>query len=118
MRRLVTFAATVAFFASLALAETWSGKLIDATCMDQQKGAGAAATATCNPSATTTAFAVQSEGKTFRLDQAGNAKATDALKNRADRSADPNAPAVPDITVKITGTRDGEVIKVDTVEVK
>jgi hypothetical protein len=113
MRRLVTFAATVAFFASLALAETWNGKLIDASCMDQQKAA-----ATCNPSSTTTAFAIQVEGKMFRLDQAGNAKAADALKNRADRSADPNAPAPADVSAKITGTKDGETIKVDTVEVK
>lgn len=114
MRRLLTFAASVAFFSALALAETWNGKLIDATCMDQQKNM-----TSCSPSGTTTAFLVSVDGKTYRLDDAGNAKAAEALKNRADRSANPNAPAASkDVTAKISGTKDGDTIKVETIEVQ
>jgi hypothetical protein len=37
MRRLLTIAATAAFFTTLALAENWSGKLLDTSCLDQKK---------------------------------------------------------------------------------
>lgn len=112
MRRLLTIVAAVSFFSALALAESWSGKLIDATCMDQQKNVKA-----CSPTATTTAFLVQVDGKTYKLDDAGNAKATEALKNRADRQA-PNAPPSADISAKVTGTKEGDIIKVESLEVQ
>jgi len=108
----VTLAASVAFFATLALAETWSGKLIDATCMDQQKNVKA-----CTPTSTSTAFLVHIDGKTYKLDDAGNAKAVEALKNRADRTA-PNAPVSTDISAKISGTLEGDTIKVEKLEVQ
>ncbi len=112
MRKLLTIASSVAFFSALALAESWSGKLIDATCMDQQKSATA-----CNPTSTTTAFLVSVDGKTYRLDDAGNTKAMEALKNRADRTQ-PNAPTTTDVTAKINGTKEGDTIKVDTIQVQ
>ena len=112
MRRLVTIAASVAFFSVLALAETWSGKLIDASCMEQQKSMAA-----CTPNSTTTAFLVWVEGKSYKLDDTGNSKAVEALKNRADRTA-PDAPATTDISAKISGTKDGDTIKVETIQVQ
>jgi len=95
-----------------ALAETWSGKLVDANCMDQQKNMKA-----CNPTGTTTAFLVTVNGKTYKLDDAGNAKAAEALKNRADRTA-PNAPTTSEISAKITGTKEGDTITVETIDVQ
>lgn len=112
MRRLFTIAASVALFSALALAESWTGKLIDATCMDQQKSMTA-----CNPSSTTTSFLVAVDGKTYRLDDAGNTKAMEALKNRADRTV-PNAPSSSTVSAKITGTKEGDTIKVDTIQVQ
>ena|ERR1035438_2303054 len=112
MRKLVTIAATVAFFATLALAESWTGKLLDSTCMEQQKNVEA-----CNPNGTTTGFLVQIDGKIYKLDDTGNAKAAEALKNRADRT-DPNAPPTTAISAKIKGSKDGDTIKVETLEVQ
>ena len=112
MRRLLTIATCVAFFAALALAETWNGQLFDATCMTQQKSAQA-----CSPTSSTTAFVAAVNGKTYKLDDAGNAKAAEALKDRADRSA-PDAPATSMVTAKISGTIEGDTIKVESIQVK
>jgi hypothetical protein len=63
-------------------------------------------------------FALVAAGKTFKLDDAGNAKAAEALKSRADRAANPNTPQSTTVTAKITGTKDGENIKVEAIEVQ
>jgi hypothetical protein len=112
MRRLATIAATAAFFATLALAENWAGRLLDTSCLDQKKDIAA-----CQANGTTTAFALQVADKTYRLDDAGNQKAIMALKDRADRSTEPAGMPGP-VNAKITGTRDGEVLKVDSLEVQ
>ena len=112
MRKLFTIATTAAIFATLSLAEDWTGKLLDTSCLDQKKDI-----ATCQANGMTTGFALQVEGKTYRLDDTGNQKAIAALKNRADRSTDPAAAAAP-VNAKITGTRDGQVLKVDSIEVQ
>jgi len=49
--------AVVAVFTTLALAESWTGKLVDASCADQQKG-DQQKMATCDPTSSTTAFAL------------------------------------------------------------
>lgn len=112
MRTLFTIATTAAIFAGLGLAEDFTGKLIDTTCLDQKKDA-----ATCQATANSTAFALLVSGKTYRLDDMGNQKAMKALKDRADRTTDPTAAAAP-VNAKIAGTRDGDVIKVDSIEVQ
>lgn len=112
MRRILAIATTSAIFASLALAEDWTGKLLDTSCLDQKKDI-----TICQANDTTTAFALEVSGKTYRLDDPGNQKAIAALKSRADRATDPAAAAAP-ISAKITGTRDGEVLKVDSIQVQ
>jgi len=106
----------VTVFSALALAETWTGKLVDATCADQQQQSATS----CNPTSATTMFAIVAGGKTYKLDDAGNTKAMDALKGRADRAADPNAPAAGgQISAKVTGTKQGDnTLKVDSIEVQ
>ena len=114
MRRILTLCAFVAVFSALALAETWTGRLVDANCADQQK-----AVTTCDPTSTTTMFAIVVSGKAYKLDEAGNTKAMEALKGRADRSADPDRPASTMVSARITGTKDGDnTLKVDTIEVQ
>jgi hypothetical protein len=113
MRRFITLIGFVTIFAAMALAENFSGRLIDAACADQGQKAAA-----CQPTSTTTAFAVQSAGKVYKLDDTGNAKAVEALKSRADRSADPNSATPSVVVVKISGTKDGDTIKVETLAIQ
>ena len=105
MRRFIMMIATVTVFAALALADNFSGRLIDASCTDRQKADNA-----CQPSSTTTTFALDSAGHVYKLDDAGNAKAVEALKSRADRATDPNSPGKNAVAVKISGSKDGDII--------
>ncbi len=114
MRRILTVCACVAVFSMLALAEDFTGRLVDASCYDQQKSATA-----CDPGSSTTMFAIMVEGKAYKLDNAGNEKAMEALKSRADRSTNPNTPASTQVTAKVSGTKDGDnTIKVETIEIQ
>jgi hypothetical protein len=112
MRKIFTIAATAAIFATLALAENLTGNLLDTSCLDEKKDVVA-----CQANGTTIAFALQVASKTYRLDDAGNQKAMIALRSRADRSTDPTAAPGP-VNAKITGTRDGEILKVDSIEIQ
>jgi hypothetical protein len=117
MRRILTLCAFVSVFTGLALAESWTGRLVDANCMDQQqKGASASA---CDPTGATTAFAIVVSGKPYKFDDAGNTKAAEALKSRADRSADPNKAPSPQVAAKVSGAKDGDsTLKVENIEVQ
>ena len=112
MRHVMKIAAIAGVFAGLACAETWNGRLLDATCIDQQKSAA------CDPNENTVAFAINLAGKIYRLDDAGNGKAVEALKGRADRTKDPNVPNPAAVSAKVTGSIEGEVLKVETIEVQ
>jgi hypothetical protein len=115
MRKLLTVCAFAAAMSTLALAESWTGRLVDATCMEQQK----TATTACDANSATTMFALFVSGKAYKLDDAGNAKAMEALKSRADRSANPNSTAPQAVQAKVTGTRDADnILKVDKIDVQ
>ena len=95
---------------ALCFADTWTGKLIDATCTDldksniQTKDAGA-----CALKESTVAFAIQtSDGKIYKLDSSGNAKAAEFLKAGKKKS---------DIDVTIGGSISGQTVKVDSLNV-
>jgi len=118
MGRMLTLCAITVAFASLALAETWTGRLIDANCYDQQtdqKNIGA-----CVPTTNTSSFALDVSGHVYKFDEQGNTKAAAAVKDQADRSADPNQMASKGaITVKVTGSMDeNNKLKVETIEVQ
>ena len=109
MRRVYRLSAFLVVASALAFAETWSGKLIDEACADPQK------TEACVPTASTTAFAISAAGKVLKFDDAGNTKASEAMKvkeNAADRAKNPNR----EITAKVEGTLNEDVIKVDSIE--
>jgi hypothetical protein len=116
MRRIVTLAGSAVLFAALALAESWTGRLVDSNCMDQQTDQQKSATA-CMATSSTTTFAIDVNGKVYRLDDGGNAKAARALKDRADRT-DPNGPPSPAVIAKVSGTREGDIVKVEAIEVQ
>jgi hypothetical protein len=117
MRRLLIIMAAVGVFSALGLAETYTGKLIDSSCLSKPKPT----LASCQPSSDTTTFALVDDSmKVYKLDDAGNKKAANALKNRSDRSSDPNgAPKGASLVLaKITGTMNGNMITVDSIEVQ
>jgi hypothetical protein len=111
MKHLLRLSAVAGMFALFAFAENYSGRLLDATCIEQGKSK------VCDPTSTSTNFALNVDGKIYRLDDAGNAKAVEALKNRADRQKDPGLP-VNTVTAKVAGTKEGEVLRVDAIEVQ
>jgi hypothetical protein len=117
MRRFVTLAASTALFAALAMAGSWTGRLVDSACYEQQKADPTKTPSACPVTGSTTEFAISASGKMLKLDDAGNAKAAEALKNRADRT-DPNAPPTTMVSAKITGTLEGDTVKVETIDVQ
>jgi hypothetical protein len=112
MRRFVSTAALFGVFAMVALAESYSGKLLDASCYEQQKKATA-----CDATSTTSSFAIEASGTVYKLDNAGNTKASAALKNRADR-VDPSKPQAKEVMAKIDGTEKGGTITVTDISVQ
>jgi hypothetical protein len=137
MRKILVLGASLALFSVMALAESWSGTLVDATCAMQnqqsqsgqssqpdQGGMGASSSAaTCAPSSTTTAFALRtSSGQTYQLDDAGNAKVITAMKDRADRMKDEGTSATSSgdmpVHASVKGTLNNSIIKVDSVQVQ
>jgi hypothetical protein len=112
MHKLIRVAALAGTFATLALAETWSGTLVDASCAAEKKSV-----AECSPSATTSSFAlVLADGKAVKFDATGNAKAADALKNSADRSKNPTEKKA--ITAKVTGAMSGDTVQVESIDIQ
>jgi hypothetical protein len=115
MKTTVCLLAASSIFSVLAFAENWSGKLIDATCNDQKEQTKAMS---CDASETTTAFAIDAGGKIYKLDAAGNTKAATAMRNRADRSANPAKPMTGAVNAKVSGTEKDGMISTESVEVQ
>jgi hypothetical protein len=111
MRRMLTFCACATVFGVLAFGETLTGRLIDASCYDQQKSA-----ATCDPTGSTAVFGLLVSGKAYKLDDGG--KIAEALKNRADRSSDPDQKTPSRIMARVTGALEGDMVKVEAVTVQ
>jgi hypothetical protein len=114
MRKLYLLCASIFVFAGFALAEDWTGRLVDASCYAQNQTAKP-----CDVSASTTSFMLDVNGKFYKLDAAGNSKAATAIKNRADRST-PGAPAAAGpVNAKVSGSVEGsDSIKVDRIDVQ
>jgi hypothetical protein len=133
----------IALMAALSMASyaaDFTGQLMDATCAEQSHsgtpGTPSAATpaspsasssttssttsskASCNATTATTAFALEANGKMYKLDSAGNTKAAAAIKGRADRSADPTKAMSATYTAKVTGTDESGTISVESIEVQ
>jgi hypothetical protein len=116
--------AITALFSVLAFAESWSGALVDASCWDNhhsqdQNKQENSATGSCAATSSTTTFGIMVAGKVYKFDEAGNTKAGSALKNRADRSAPGSSQGTTSGTMaKVEGTKNGDIISVDSVEVQ
>jgi hypothetical protein len=113
MKKTLSIAILSAAFSVMALAENWSGTLLDASCYEKsQKAEG------CEATGTTTSFALSASGKVLKLDSAGNTKAASALKSRADHVADPAKPESKQVMAKVDGTEQGGTIAVTSIDIQ
>ena len=100
MKALTTFA-LFSFASALCFADTWTGKLVDASCVEQNQSKAAS----CTPTAKTTSFGLETgDGKVYHLDAAGNAKAAAMIKSGKS-----------DASVTVSGAMNGETVKVDSI---
>src|SRR5579863_4757907 len=94
--------------AVLGLAESFSGKLIDANCKAPADQKDNGPLSSCAPTRTTTLFSVQTtDGKTYRLDATGNSKAMAAMKEDSSKT-----------NVTVSGSLDGQTLKVESIEIR
>jgi hypothetical protein len=97
---------SMAFLAAgLASAETFSGTVVDVMCKNKDL---AGHTRSCAVDCAKSGFGlVQADGKFLKFDESGNARTFSMLKKSSKEK---------DLKIKVTGTLDGEVIKVQAVE--
>jgi hypothetical protein len=112
-----------------SFAADFNGKLMDATCVDQnhssaskspasaEPSSASSSKASCDATSATTAFAIEENGKTYKLDSTGNTKAAEALKSRADRSANPGA-TPQSYTAKVSGKESSGTISVESIDIQ
>ncbi|MGH8101281.1 MAG: hypothetical protein ACREIW_08280 [Chthoniobacterales bacterium] len=107
MKMLTTLGIGLCLTAAMCLADSFSGKLVDANCKapaDEKSGA----LSPCAPTRTTTVFSIQTpDGKTYRLDATGNSKAMSAMKDDPSKT-----------NVSISGSLDGQTLKVKSIELR
>jgi len=116
----IPIAALFCLSSALSYAESWSGALVDSKCYDSmERNVNPTDTMTnvdrdtnleiryCSPSPKTKAFAVVlQDGRSFRLDSAGNAEAAQLVRNAGKKSR---------FLVAITGTIAKGMVKVDSI---
>jgi hypothetical protein len=90
---------------NLAAAESFSGTVVDVMCRGKDL---AGHTRECSLSCAKSGFGVvTAEGKFLKFDEAGNARTLSVLKKMTKDK---------DLKAKVTGTLDGDVIKVQAIE--
>jgi len=93
------------FGAAVASAEVFSGTVVDVMCKGKDLSSH---TRQCALDCAKSGFGlVQADGKFLKLDESGNAKTLSLLKKSSKDK---------DLKMKVTGTMDGDVIKVQAVE--
>ena len=92
-------------------AVTYRGQLMDASCYNQNPSQpGSKSWVRCAPTASTSSFAIHTNGRVRMLDAAGNDKAGTAFK-QGDLKRDKNG----DMPVAVAGSRHGNTIKVESI---
>jgi len=90
-----------------AAAESFSGTVVDVMCRAKDL---ASHTRDCSLSCAKSGFGmVTAEGKFFKFDEAGNARTLSLLKKAAKEK---------DLKAKVTGTLDGDLLKVEAIELQ
>lgn len=116
MKNLMKVGIMILATGALALAEDYSGKLIDANCsaaanpQSSSNSAAKNATESCAPTAQTKSFAVEtSSGKVYKLDAEGNRKAEQLVKEN---------PTVSNVTVSGSMESNGSMLKVQSINLR
>lgn len=93
--------------AATALGEAWNGTLVDVMCKGKDLSNH---TRQCAIGCAKGGYGlVLADGKFYKLNEVGNAKALAALKSSSKEK---------DLKAKVSGTLDGEVIQVETVQLQ
>ena len=109
MKRIIVVLVILVAVSLAATASEWQGHLMDSMCAAKMKDKAATHKAKCALSCAKTGFGiVTAEGKFVKFDETGNGKAQEALKATAKEQ---------DLMVKVTGTVDGDVIKVESLTI-
>lgn len=98
MRKLITACAMFGALSGVALAETWSGTLLDANCLQRHH-----AERSCDARSSTTAFVLDDNGTRYRLDGRSNYDAHSAMQERSDKASNPDATKAVPVHAQITG---------------
>jgi hypothetical protein len=107
MKRFASIAALFIMVATFAFADSWTGRLVDAACKVSNQGDPAMAS--CPVTTATNLYAIElSDSKVLILDAAGNEKAANAIKNIQKTN----------LRATVTGSLDGQMVKVDKIEVQ
>jgi hypothetical protein len=103
----ISLIAAALLLASGALAETWSGTLVDVMCKGKDL---AGHTTKCAISCAKSGYGlVLADGKFVKFDEGGNAKALAALKSTGKEK---------DLKAKVSGSFDGETVQVSSIELE
>jgi hypothetical protein len=108
MKRLASIAMVFMLAATCGLAESWTGRLVDALCKASARDIDSPSPG-CAANKTTHLFAIElADASLLELDAAGNEKADDAIRN-AQKT---------DLHVTVTGSLHGQTVKVATIKVQ
>jgi hypothetical protein len=109
--KMVAKGLSVLFLGSaLCLAETYSGRVVDAACKARAAQPGTPQNSPCEPTASTVSFGIETQdGKVLNLDSTGNAKAAEAVKANAGKTG---------LQATVTGSMDGQTLKVESIDFK
>jgi len=98
---------TLSLFSAAAFAETWTGTVVDVMCHGNDL-ANHTKKCALSPRCSSSGYGVvTADGKFVKFDESGNAKALAALK-ASDKEKD--------LKATVTGTMDGDVIKVESIK--
>lgn len=107
MKRIVLCGIAFSLFSMAALAETYSGTVVDVMCKGKDLSSH---TKECALSCAKSGFGlVTADGKFLKFDEDGNAKALEAIK-ATDKEKD--------LKAKVTGEMDNDTLKVESIELE
>jgi len=108
MRKVGSIATVFFMVSTVARADSWTGRLVDAMCKVSSEGENSF-TASCSANTATHLFALElADAKLLHLDASGNEKAANAVKNVQKA----------DVRATVTGSREGQIVKVESIELQ
>jgi hypothetical protein len=107
MKQFASIATLFVVASTFAYAGSWTGKLVDAACKVSNQGDPL--TSSCPVTTATNLYAIElPDAKVLILNAAGNEKAADAIKKTQKT----------DLHATVTGLLDGQMVKVETIEIQ